>query len=379
MALHWDCCLVVSCGYCCIQCRMEPPATVEAVSKAAQCGDLPALRRLLAAAPGLALAGDEDSWWGQSPLSHAAHRGQEAAVRLLLEAAPAAAHRADRGARLPLHWAACGGNEAIVQLLLGAAPEACMAADSDGCLPLHLAAQSAEREGVMALLLAAASAGAVLSDSQGMLPLHKAAIWGSEAMVRLLLEVAPAAASCAALSSGVCPLHCAAASGNSGAVQLLAEAAPAAAALCAGIPPALPLEIALQGVARRWRGHNPRADYTRAARLLLPATPLDDALSALAAAGEAAQPFYPSLVAGRPLSHEQWRRVPAPCSGLAAALPAVLERSEAQAGWLVERLPMEERERLRTAALSLARAQRLRRMHLPAALVGRVLALAAGP
>ena len=47
--------------------------------------------------------------------------------------------------------------------------------------------------------------------------------------------------------------------------------------------------------------------------------------------------------------------MPSPCSGLAAVLPAVLERSAAEAGCLVACLPAAERSRLRLLALCLSR------------------------
>ena len=46
-------------------------------------------------------------------------------------------------------------------------------------------------------------------------------------------------------------------------------------------------------------------------------------------------------------------------------LPVVLRRSEAEAALLVSRLPPGERQRLRTTALCLARAQRVHGLQLP--------------
>ena len=80
--------------------------------------------------------------------------------------------------------------------------------------------------------------------------------------------------------------------------------------------------------------------------------------------------LYVLLVARQPLTPAEWARVPAPCPGLGAALPAVLARSEAEAAALVAHLPAADRERLRTAVLGLARAQRRCRVHLPAELTG---------
>ena len=69
--------------------------------------------------------------------------------------------------------------------------------------------------------------------------------------------------------------------------------------------------------------------------------------------------------------------MPTPRPGLAAALPAVLCRSEAEAALLVRRLPVGERQRLRTAALCLARAQRVHNVQLPPPILRLLLAAAA--
>ena len=74
--------------------------------------------------------------------------------------------------------------------------------------------------------------------------------------------------------------------------------------------------------------------------------------------------------------------MPLACNGLRTALPAVLQRSAHEAALLVRHMPEWERERLRTLALCLGRAQRLlhtRRSfqlpQLPPDVVGRLLAL----
>lgn len=91
-----------------------------------------------------------------------------------------------------------------------------------------------------------------------------------------------------------------------------------------------------------------------------------------------AQPLYTTLAARRALAPADWARVPAPCAGLGAALPAVLEQSPAEAALLVQHLPPAERQRLHIAALCLARAQRVHCAGLPPVALGRILALAAG-
>ena len=63
----------------------------------------------------------------------------------------------------------------------------------------------------------------------------------------------------------------------------------------------------------------------------------------------------------------------------AAALPAVLGRSEEEAGCLVRRLPEAERERLRAAALALARASRDMHPPLPAPAVRIILSTSCLP
>ncbi len=87
--------------------------------------------------------------------------------------------------------------------------------------------------------------------------------------------------------------------------------------------------------------------------------------------------LYPALAANHRLTAAEWARVPSPCHSIGPALPAVLERSPAEAALLVQRLPQSERQRLRTAALCLARVQRWTGVQLPAPILGRLLALSA--
>lgn len=88
--------------------------------------------------------------------------------------------------------------------------------------------------------------------------------------------------------------------------------------------------------------------------------------------------LYAPLVARLALTPGEWRRVPTPCPGLAAALPAVLERSEAEAGQLVRRLPRNERQHMQATLLWLAAMQRRHGTALPPELHRRI-ALAAFP
>ena len=260
-----------------------------------------------------------------------------------------------------------------MRLLLVAAPTAALTANAEGCLPLHMAADKG-KEGAVLLLLEAAPAAVLAADAEGYLPLHLAADSESVEAVRLLLEAAPAAALTADVQ-GRLPVHWAANNGCAEAVCLLLEAAPTA-ALAADVEGWLPLEIALDQAREQTDEH---ARYLETARLLLQATPPDMALTALEEAGEVALPLFADLAACAALSPEQWQRMPAPCPALGTALPAVLERSEAEAALLVGCLPAEVRQRLRAAALCLGRAQRECHIELPTVLVGQVLALATGP
>ena len=85
-------------------------------------------------------------------------------------------------------------------------------------------------------------------------------------------------------------------------------------------------------------------------------------------------PLLGEVVARLPLSPQDWHLLPSPCPGLAAALPAVLQRSEAEAGHLVALLSPVERARLRLLALCLSRASQGK---LPVPISHRILALAA--
>ena len=318
-----------------------------AMTEAVLTGNMPVLEHLLAVAPGLAA--------GIGPLDER-----------------------------PLVVSLITGQEEAMRLLLKAAPESALLPNSHGSLPLHLAVD-AGMEGAVRLLLEAAPAAALVADGLGWLPLHCAARRDSQAIVRLLLEAAPASASRAAEPDGWHPLHVAAAFGRPETVQLLLEAAPASASTRAGLPPLLPFAFALMAAEIL---NDATAPGIYSARVLLPATPPEYAVTALAFAGRhssepgnvnPALPLFSDLVGSHALSPDQWQHVPTPCPGLGAALPTVLRRSEAEARLLVGHLAGEEQERLRTAALSLARVQRQAGVELPAGLVGRVLALAATP
>ncbi|KAL4435608.1 hypothetical protein ABPG77_002571 [Micractinium sp. CCAP 211/92] len=91
------------------------------------------------------------------------------------------------------------------------------------------------------------------------------------------------------------------------------------------------------------------------------------------------EPLYAALAASQPLTVAQWAAVPSPFHGLGAALPTVLARSEQEAAALVRHLPEDDRQRLRTCALCLARVQRRARAQLPIPLAHTLLAAAVAP
>lgn len=87
------------------------------------------------------------------------------------------------------------------------------------------------------------------------------------------------------------------------------------------------------------------------ASILLSAGPAAEVLSALAAAGDEAQPLFADYVVARlPLSDAEWEAVPTPCPGLGRALQAALAHSPAQAAACVAHLAHPEAAALRVAA-----------------------------
>lgn len=88
-------------------------------------------------------------------------------------------------------------------------------------------------------------------------------------------------------------------------------------------------------------------------------------------------PLYALLAARTPLAADEWALVPTPCPRLGGALPAVLGRFAEEASHLVRHLPAADRQRLRTAALCLARAERQLVQPLPPTIMESLLAAAA--
>lgn len=298
--------------------------------EAARNGDLEGLQACLAAFPGgmPALSGAE------SPLYPAALFGHAACVQALLAAGldPNAAPRGPSSVAhtwRPLHCAASAGHAACVSALLAGG------ADPEGgglyATPLFGAAQAGHTECVAALLAAGAN------------------------------PMPPCV-------SGGAPVHVAAAQGHAAALRLLLAARPDAAWRESGLGET-PVDVAVRG--RR----------SGAAQCLLTLGEQQPAGRVLALLGRHAgvwrQPLYASLAARQALTAAEWAHVPMPCAGIGAALPAVLNRSEAEAALLVCHLHPAERDRLQAAALCLVRAQRVRGLQLPGCVLGQLLALSA--
>ena len=198
------------------------------------------------------------------------------------------------------------------------------------------------------------------------LALHVAAEQGHAAMVQLLLAAAPVAAM-QADADGWLPLLLAAYFGHATVAQLLLAAAPETVGFAAA-DGSTALDCALDGLAQGTEG------CEAAARCLAAAAPAHAALAALVAAGAPALHLVADCVAVHlPLTDAEWQLVPAACPGLGRIL--ALERSTAQAAHVVRHLPAVDKQRLRTAALCLLRAQRATRVALPGEVAGRVMAL----
>lgn len=216
-----------------------------------------------------------------------------------------------------------------------------------GCRrPLHLAASSGAPAAVAALLAAGATPAAT-DHRRSWSALHFAAArYDSCEQARLLIAAAPHTA--LLRSSG---------GGGEQPEQLGA---------CSSGGGQTPLQLALFL----------RSDAARPLLAEAPLPPPSSILPALLYAGKWALPLYPVWAARQPLSPADWARLPHDLPGLGAALPAVLHRSEAEAAQLVRHLAPADRQRLRTAALCLARAERQGRLPpLPTPIVWCILAL----
>lgn len=179
--------------------------------------------------------------------------------------------------------------------------------------------------------------------------------------LQVLLEATPATAQ-HPTKLGNLPIHLAALGGHPEVARLLLDAAPSTATAISF--ERSPLQLALM------------ERHISTARCFLSAGPKPAVLAALAAAGPPALPLFADFVIARcPLSEEEWAAVPTPCPNLGHALPVALDHSPAQAACLVARLPTADVQRLRTAALCLARMQRRLGFTLPTLSTQLVLSL----
>ena len=235
-------------------------------------------------------------------------------------------------------------------------------------LDLLAAAIVGDEAAVRQMLAADQQIAAATHSPDDVTALHYAAYYDKCGVTQLLLAAAPKTISSRTFP-GLTPLHCAAVNGASAVVQLLVEADPAG-AFVVDKHGNTPLLAALAGL--RQKGRRRESFLASACCLVQAAQTVQPALDTLNRyqpdLNSAAASLYADLASHLPLADAQWQLVPAPCPALAHALPAVSERSIAEAGWLVGRLAADQRSRLRTAALSLARVQHnlLRTPGLPA-------------
>lgn len=124
---------------------------------------------------------------GWTPLCHAASKGYEAIVRLLLDTSNVDADPKDTNGRTPLSLAAENGHETIVKLLIGVAEVEVDYKDKSGRTPLSWAV-SLGHIAVVKCLLETARVNVDSQDSKGRTPFSYAAESGQESMVLLLLR-----------------------------------------------------------------------------------------------------------------------------------------------------------------------------------------------
>ena len=144
-------------------------------------GDVDRLVGLVGADPGLVEARSPDGW---TPLHLAAHFGQPAAARALLDAGAAVDARSSNAmANTALHAALAGRHRDLAELLLGHGADA-NARQHGGFTALHSAAQHGDR--AMAELLLAHGAEPGLAADDGRTPLAMATAGGHDAVAELL-------------------------------------------------------------------------------------------------------------------------------------------------------------------------------------------------
>ncbi|MEE8524621.1 MAG: ankyrin repeat domain-containing protein [Thermoanaerobaculia bacterium] len=179
---------------------------------AARRGD-PAIVEILAAAPG----GGVRDHGGNRPVDYAAYFGKVKSFHLLWK--PENGGELNKSGQSLLHHAAHGGNVAILRTLLQAGLDV-QQADRDGKTPLHFAALKAQRDAAPLLLQQGAEA--AVADAQGTTALHLAAADGDPRLLPIFLAQAPDLE--IADGDGNTPLHHAAGWGRIDNVRLLLAA-----------------------------------------------------------------------------------------------------------------------------------------------------------
>jgi ankyrin repeat protein len=124
---------------------------------------------------------------GETPLSWAAKRGDEAVVKLLLKMETVDVNSRDNSNRTPLSWAAEKGQEAMAKLLLETGKVDVDSRDNGNRTPLSWAAEQGH-EDIVKLLLDTGMVNVDSRDDGNRAPLLWAVKQGHEAVVKLLLE-----------------------------------------------------------------------------------------------------------------------------------------------------------------------------------------------
>jgi ankyrin repeat protein len=120
---------------------------------------------------------DQRDYSGRTPLSYAALRGHEVAMKLLLNTGKVDVDSKDNNGRTPLSWAALRGHEVAMKLLLDTGKVDVDSKDDYGRTPLLWAVRNGQ-EAAMKLLLDIGKVDVDSKDSYGRTPLSYAAASG---------------------------------------------------------------------------------------------------------------------------------------------------------------------------------------------------------